>query len=79
MQPTMLCMLQMAIQRCSARRATADKGILVSLNMVMIGSVSRRRSGINDGQDMNEDNEDFVISSLKVPPSSDNCEISFIS
>lgn len=40
---------------------------------------AREEAGLNDGQDVNEDNEDFVISSLKVPPSSDNCEISFIS
>jgi len=38
-----------------------------------------RRSDLNDGQSVNEGTECFVILSLEVPPSSDNCEISFIS
>jgi hypothetical protein len=38
-----------------------------------------RRSDLNDGQSVNEGTERFVILSLEVPPSSDNCEISFIS
>jgi len=38
-----------------------------------------RRSDLNDGQSVNEGKERFVILSLEVPPSSDNCEISFIS
>ena len=38
-----------------------------------------RRSDLNDGQSVKEGTERFVILSLEVPPSSDNCEISFIS
>jgi hypothetical protein len=38
-------MVQKAYTDFFPRRTITDKGILVSLNMVMIGSVSRERSG----------------------------------
>jgi hypothetical protein len=44
MQCVMSCVAQMDTRGCRPRRERSDKEILVSLNMLMIGSVSARRS-----------------------------------